>query len=294
MKLLTKVFTIALLGLFSSLSYSGDTSIKYSHGTDTDRIDNGRITSEHLTINHLLNNSFGIGYRHSWYSVSDSDFTADAVSLVSRYQRNRLSVFGSLGLGKMDHSSETYIVGDIYADYRYSKYIDINLSVYGDTVESLKGLEGVYHYHGYSLGLDFHRGDLGLATSIHNQHLSNDNLRKVLNLKPYYSFADGWAVYTSHKHYTSSTGYNGIYFNPEEYVRHNVGLSFRQMVTKNIRVIGYVQTGTSYIENESGKPAHGYKLHLEHMTKGFFISILSDYSDNTNYRYILGEIGYNF
>lgn len=295
MKTFSKFFLIAIVTLTTQISFADDTTIQYSYSTDVDRVDDGKITSKFVTIKQMLSDYFGVGYRHGDYTTTNSDFTSSAFLLVSNYKGNNLVVSGSLGMATMKHeSSESFLIGDAYADYKVNDWLDLNVGVYGDAVESLQGLLGAYHYHGYNLGIDIHEDGLGLAVSVHNQHYSDNNLRKVLNGKIYYGFADGWAMYTSHKQYTNSTGYNGVYFNPEEYSRHNVGVSFRQMVSNNIRANGYIQSGISIVEDEDGRPTHGLKIRLEYLPKRFYVSILSDYSDNTNYRYTLGEIGIVF
>lgn len=295
MNILMKTTLLFILAISSQMVFAHDTTVKYSHGTDTDRVDNNKITAEHLTINKMLSDSFGIEYRHGMYSGANSDFTSNALLISSRYRRTSFSVSGSLGAAVMDHqSSEVYLVGDLYIDYTANEWLDLSAGVYGDAVESIIGLQEVYNYTGYNVGMDLHEDGVGLAVSAHKQHYSDNNIRNLVNAKLYYGFSDGWSFYTSHKRYSNSEGFNGVYFNPEEYSRHNVGFSFRKMACKTIRVVGYAHTGISIINEEKGKPAHGFKVKLEYLPKRVFVSILSDYSDNTNYRYTLGEIGITF
>lgn len=281
-----------LLSLFANLAYSG-TEIKLGKNIDTDRLYSDETVTHYVAIQKYISESLGMGFKHSYYDTPYKGFNANSIYLLSNYKSNKLDIVGTTGVSQLTNHSDVYYSGDIYLNYKLHKYMTLSSSVYGDAVESYKALIEGYTYYGYGLGLELHNDVTGTVVSLHKQEFSDSNSRDVINGKFYYSFMDGVAIYTSHRLYQSSKGYNGIYFNPDDYERHNVGLSYR-LRNGNFLYTGYLQTGKDRIDKGDTRPAHGFKFRVDYLPKGIYLSVLSDYTDDTNYRYLATELGLRF
>lgn len=233
---------------------------------------------------------WGVGVINTEYHTPLYSKNSNGLVLIADHKKDNITLIGNIGLGSV--GSKNYLLGDITGTMYVNKYISLNITAFGDLIDSTNSLSNNITARGLVIGSDFNYGNVGLAAGSRQIWYSNDNKQTGYYIKPYYSIIDGVNVYLTKRNYSNSNPYNGLYFSPEDYDRSGFGVSIRQRI-QSITVSAFVDR-TSIKTPFSDDKTTAWKLEamapIGSKSKAN-VSFGRDYNNGFSYRYL--QVGIN-
>lgn len=236
---------------------------------------------------------WGVGVINTEYQTPLYSKNSNGLVLVADHKKDNVTLIGNIGLGSV--GSKNYLLGDITGTMSINKYIALNITAFGDLIDSTNSLSNNITARGLVVGTDINYDKVGLATGSRQIWYSNDNKQTGYYIKPYYSIIDGVNIYLTKRNYSNSNPYNGLYFSPEDYDRSGFGISIRQRI-KSVTVSASIDR-TSIKTPFSNDKTTAWKLEAKTpigvKSKANLI-FGRDYNNGFYYRYLQVGINYAF
>ena len=245
---------------------------------------------ETTTLLNPKRQDFGVGVAETLYTNPSASYRGQEVQLLSNYNDGAYALKGGLGVGTLNNRN--YLVGDMTGMKFLNENSLLSLSVSGDIVNSVQGLQQGIAQTSVGLGYDYYNDFGGISISGFQSYYTDGNKQTGGTLMPYvYTSISGVYVYVKDRYYNTQIPNDPNYYSPGHYNRATAGVGWKKAIGDNV-YSGWADFGTALADGYSS-PAGSARFavdHIENKKLTYGVAVGTDVSSSGNYQYYYVDV----